>query len=305
MSAPGFLLGEATASEKLSRDRLTFEAWGARLSPEQYLERERLLRATEHARWSMHTWVLRLPNGVVVASCETFRLNLVPGGALEVVASVFVERPLRGVGMASRLTGALVAHRREAGIDGLVLFSEVGTEIYARAGFRVLPAPTRRIAASPGAMPLGSAERSFDSIRVLRAGLREGDLHLRVDRALFDWHHARSGFYARMLGLEPIDSVGATVDGVTGLWAADVKGGVLRLLDVSGERGASMDGLLELAARVAHRHGLSAVELWDDAHSLTLGGPPPFQRDDDLPMGVAFTPRGELALGPLSRAFWA
>ncbi len=126
MSLPGFRLCEAAAGDKLTRDKLTYEAWGDRLTLPQYLTRERLLRASGHARSGLHTWLLRLPNGVVVASAETYRLPLTPAGALEVVASVFVERPLRGVSMATRLIDALVAQRREAGLDGLVLFSEVG-----------------------------------------------------------------------------------------------------------------------------------------------------------------------------------
>src|SRR4051812_26925324 len=147
----GFLLGEASAAEKVARDRLTYEAWGSGLTREQYLDRERILRQTDQGRLGMRTWVLRVPNGVVMASCETFRLPLLPTGVAEVIASVFVDSPLRGARMASRLMKALVAHRKAAGIDALLLFSEVGERLYAHAGFHALPMPTRRWAATPAA----------------------------------------------------------------------------------------------------------------------------------------------------------
>ena len=78
MENPGFLLTEMSAPEKVARDRLTFSAWGAGLTRDQYLTRERLLSQTDHGRLDMRTWALRVPNGVIMASCETFRLPLLP-----------------------------------------------------------------------------------------------------------------------------------------------------------------------------------------------------------------------------------
>lgn len=307
MIVPGFHLGLATASERLARDRLTFEAWGQRLGPSQYLDRERTLRGTDHARLSMHSWVLRLPNGFVVASCETFRLSLQPAGAVEVVASVFVERTMRGARMGSRLMAALVAHRREAGLDGLVLFSEVGTGLYEQVGFRPLPAPTRRVAAcSPTASTPGVlAADALPALFALRDRRREGRLDLQLTEPLVDWHLERARFYARTLG-RPLPAGLGAIDGEVGaLFVPDFKNGLVRVLEASGPPGGSLEGVLAAAAGEAARLGLSHVELWDDAHSRELRGPPALPRADDLPMGRSFTPRGELFLGPLGRACWA
>ncbi|MFM2152395.1 MAG: hypothetical protein RL199_830 [Pseudomonadota bacterium] len=306
MSAPGFRLCEASAGDRLSRDKATYEAWGTRLTLPQYLERERLLRGTVRARRDMQTWLLRLPNDVVVASAETFRLPLSPAGALEVIASVFVERPLRGVGMASRLIESIGTNRREAGLDGLVLFSEVGAGLYARAGFRLLPAPTRRWPARPSTRSSRiTITEDVGPLIAARAHWRADPLDLRVDAALVEWHLGRTKFYREVLDLPVSGGVGALTDDACVLWAADVKAGVLRLLDASGRPGADLSPLVEAAADEAARHGLTHVELWDDTHSLALEGGTPFERDDDLPMGLAFTPRGELMMGALPRLAWA
>jgi GNAT superfamily N-acetyltransferase len=302
MIGPGFRLGEATAPERTARDRLTFDAWGDRLTRAQYLDRERTLRQTTHGRIGMHSWVLRLPNLVVAASCETFRLPLAPGGVVEVVASVYVDPPLRGVRMASRLMEALVESRREAGVDGLVLFSEVGHAIYAHHGFKVLPAPTRGAPARPAppGTPPALGRAALPMLLERRNALRTGQIGLQLLDTLVDWHLARAAFYARALARPEPESVGMIDGEVVARWVADYKNDVLRVLP-----GASLTGILARAGAEAASLGLAGVELWDDAHSVLLAGPLPIDRGDDVPMGLSFTPRGELFLGPLSRACWA
>lgn len=308
MSYAGFLLRDAGAGERLQRNRMTHEAWGTGLTVGEYLERERRLRQTAHGRLAMRTWLLKVPNGVTLASCETFRLRLRPDATIEVIASVFVDRPLRGAGIASRLLRALVEDRREAGLDALVLFSEVGPTLYERLGFRRLPAPTRRLEAEPGAPPAG--------VRLLRAGelpaalalrqaLRGGAPGLELDETIFGWHLERSRVYAEAQRRAGVESIGATDGKVLLLWSGDFKDKALRVLEASGPQGASLERVLDAATRVASDAGLLGVELWDDCHSLRLGGPEPAERLDDLPMGIAFTAAGAAALGPLSRAFWA
>ena len=308
MRAPGFHLGQATAPERLTRDRLTQQSWGDRLTAAQYLDRERTLRQTDHARLAMHTWVLRLENGVVVARCETYRLALQPGGVVEVIASVFVDRPLRGVGMASRMLELLVENRREAGIDALLLFSEVGESIYERAGFQRLPGPMRHAVARPYTVPSSVRRLTIDDLPALRdrrERWREGRIDVVLSDALLEWHRARSAFYAQALGRDDSPVIGVASDDAAVLWAVDHKAGLLRLLEASGAPGSALEPLLLAAADEAATLGLTGAELWDDDHSLTLKGGAAHEREDDLAMGLAFTPRGELFLGPLSRLSWA
>ena len=47
----------ATETERAARDAVTFPEWGTRLTLEQYLERERVLRAHPFSR-GMRTWFL-------------------------------------------------------------------------------------------------------------------------------------------------------------------------------------------------------------------------------------------------------
>ena len=308
MIGAGFFLDEATAGERTARDRLTYDAWGGRLTREQYLDRERILRQTEHGRHAMHTWVLRLSSRVIVASCETFRLPLSPRGAIEVIASVYVERPLRGVKMASRMMEALVQSRREAGIDALLLFSEVGTEIYARAGFKPLPAPVRSWGNASGESvrpvewltrdDLGSALES-------REAVRDGRVDVRLTESVIDWHLERAAFYRQTLGLPGTDRIGARCGGVQAIWVPDFKNNVLRVLDATGPADVSLEPVIEAACRESAALGLDGVELWDDPVSARLQGGAVRLRDDDIPMGQAFSPIGELFLGAVSRACWA
>ena len=60
----------ATDAEKIQRDHVTFPEWGTRLTLDQYLERERVLREHPFSR-GMRTWLL-VDGGDVLGSCETF-----------------------------------------------------------------------------------------------------------------------------------------------------------------------------------------------------------------------------------------
>jgi GNAT superfamily N-acetyltransferase len=304
----GFILDVATAAERVARDRLTYDAWGQRLTREQYLDRERILRQTDHGRLSMHSWVLRVPNGVIVASCETFRLPLLPMGDVEVIASVFVDPPLRGARMASRLIAALVKNRREAGLDGMILFSEVGATIYERLGFALLPSPTRRWPAGAGG-PRGNATLlgagDLASALAFRNEARATQVDLRIMEHVFGWHAARSAFYGATLPRTLSDAIGARAGQVQVLWVPDFKCNVLRIMDATGPAGASLEEVIAPARVQARIMELDSVELWDDPVSARLPGGETLTRTDDLPMGLAFTPRGSLFLGPLSRSCWA
>jgi GNAT superfamily N-acetyltransferase len=305
--APGFFLTEASAAERTARDRLTYEAWGRKLTREQYLDRERLLRQTDHGRMAMHTWALRVPNGVIMATCETFRLPLLHNGAVEVIASVYVDPPLRGARMASRMISALVAHRREAGLDGLILFSEVGVDLYGREGFRLLPSPTRVWGLSTETAPPVRVIRDEELAEALdwRNRVREGRVDLRLLESIVDWHLTRAQFYAETLERPLSSIVGARFGDVQALWVPDYKSNALRVIDATGPAGASLDQVMAVAGREAAVLGFDRTELWDDAVSVNLTGGTELAREDDLPMGIAFTPRGELFMGPVSRACWA
>jgi hypothetical protein len=209
--------------------------------------------------------------------------------------------------MASRLIDALVKARREAGLDALILFSEVGTELYETLGFKALPAPRRSWPAgwSAGAEAERAEREALSVLLEERRRLRADRVDLLVTEWLADWHLERARFYARVLRRPEPRHVGARANGCVAIWCADFKSDALRLLDLSGPPHADPAPVLAAAAREAKELGLERVELWDDGQSALLGPPGTEFRDDDLPMGQSFSPRGELFLGAFSRACWA
>src|ERR1051325_6568526 len=71
-----------------ARDRLSFDAWGARHSLEQYLERQARLREHVWARDALVTWLLVDDGGAALSSCETFRMQSFQNGAAGVTLGV-------------------------------------------------------------------------------------------------------------------------------------------------------------------------------------------------------------------------
>jgi hypothetical protein len=122
---------------------------------------------------------------------------------------------------------------------------------------------------------------------------------------IYCWHRERALFYARTQSRPMPLSIGARLGESQALWVPDFKSNVLRVIDATGRPDDSLDPLLNALAREAAELGFRHVELWDDAVSLRLTGGEPLPRTDDVPMGQAFTPRGALFMGPLSRACWA
>ena len=138
----------ATEAQKQERDLLTAEAWGAGLSAEAYLRREKRLRALAVPRLGMRTWLLVDGIDRVLSHCETLTFASVirPGeneawGQSYGVASVFTEGRLRKRGYATRMLD-LVSRSlsQERGAHAVVLYSDVGVSQYARSGFVARPA---------------------------------------------------------------------------------------------------------------------------------------------------------------------
>src|SRR2546429_2590439 len=98
-------LVQADEAERLALDRLTYQAWGTRLDPAQYLEREARLRAHPWSQQALTSWLLLSDGGELLSSCETYRMDSFAAGAPGAtfgVASVFTEPRLRGHGHGSQ-----------------------------------------------------------------------------------------------------------------------------------------------------------------------------------------------------------
>jgi len=294
-------LAAASEAQKRERDLLTWQAWGARLTPEQYLEREARLRAHPWTRAGMATWLLLDDAGQVLASCESFRMSSrLRGpegaecwGASFGIASVFTEERLRGRGFASRMT-ALVAERLAAEPDAhaALLFSDVGPEIYARSGGYVArPAVDRSLAAEPG-----EARAEVDALfteeaiaaELSRLPLPEDAILVWPTAIQLDWHLERERVYAGLLGRERPAAWGARAGGGAAFWSADFKNDRLVVLLLRATAAGEAAALLRAARRTAAGAGLARVQLWDSGCGVDLdrveGAGPALARDGGLPM---------------------
>jgi GNAT superfamily N-acetyltransferase len=297
------VLSEANEEEKAGRDVLSYEAWGAGLSAEQYLARERALRAH---RWpasgAMTTWALRDGAGRIVASCETFAvpaaLDGTPRGRAYAVASVYAEPALRGRGHATALMRALGDELRARDPHALaaVLFSDVGVELYARAGYAPRPA-IDRVAAPAAGEPADGVDELFTAeggaldraaAELFPAPAR--GLWLAPSGAQADWHRERERLYARAQGRPPLGAWGARRGGGALLWAADWKHERLCGLFYRATSEAEATALLGCARRVAARAGLAHVVLWHDPAQPWPSSFAARERADAIPMLRPFAP---------------
>ena len=285
----------ATEAEKVARDRVTFPEWGTRLTLEQYLERERELRAHAFSR-GMRTWLLA-EGDEVLASCETFdNVSRVGGGEVGVtwsIASVYVEAQHRGRGHATRLMDLVAEEATRLGVQACVLFSDVGTRSYERSGFGAVE-PAEEWVMSPlaprgerdgvrGQSLDGSASHAtseaLGEARDRRSTLelheklfpspppspregRGGALVLIPTAEQFDWAFARERLYARFLSRTAPLTRSARSGAAHATWAAYFKANELIILWLQPGSPEETRAVLDVARAEAHRCGLDRVRLW-------------------------------------------
>jgi GNAT superfamily N-acetyltransferase len=290
----------ASDEQMVRRDALTYSEWGKLLTPEGYAARELRLRAHPWARADMRTWLLCDEAGDVLASCETFRTDsflrapdgaLIPGDSFA-IASVFTEERLRGRGYATRLMDLLAAElERQPRAHAALLFSDVGPRIYARSGYRELPAWDWHLSPAPGA-PGESVDVLLGEKDVVRGLTRmrrpEVPFFFWPTPAQIDWHLERGRIYVEHLGCSLPQSCGAAVGESTALWGLVGRSAELTVLMLDARSPGEATALLEAARREASRSGLSRVVLWEEP-SLTpllplVEGATRVARDGSLPM---------------------
>jgi GNAT superfamily N-acetyltransferase len=311
----------ATDAQKLQRDAVTYSEWGKLLSPEDYVARELRLRAHPWAHANMRTWLLCADDGAALASCETFRTDsfqrapdgsLLPGDSFA-IASVFTEERLRGQGHATRLMDLLASElERQPRAHSALLFSDVGPRLYARSGYRELPAWDWHLSPSPGppGEPVDSLLRASDIGPALgRMRRPEVPFFFWPTPAQLDWHLERGRIYVEHLGCSLPPSAGATVGGSTALWGLVGRSAELTVLMLDARSPAEATSLLEAARREAHGAGLSRVVLWEEPGNASLlpllAGATRVARDGSLPMVRPLRPDPRLpALLPVPRGLW-
>ena len=270
----------ASEEQKLERDRVTFPEWGARLSLPQYLERERALRAHPFSR-GMRTWLLT-DGPEVLASCETYdnRSQVGPHrGVSWSIASVYVEERHRRRGHATRLMDLLAEEAARREVQACVLFSDVGTAIYERAGFQVLPDLHDWV--------LGPREGEVPACDLWVPVVSEppaGELVLQPSLEQLDWALERERLYARFLSRVGPSVHSAQAGAARATWAAYFKANELIILWLSPGTPDETLAVLNVARAEAHRCGLGQVRLWAVPGAPLPQGASQQKRKDELPM---------------------
>jgi hypothetical protein len=255
-------LRKAVPDQAQDRDRLTHEAWGQRLTIEQFVARETRLRGHPFATAGMTSWQLVDDDDRVLSSCETFRMRSridEHDGHTYGVASVFTEGRLRGRGLATqmldRVMSQLVAEDPRA--QASILFSDVGAPIYERVGFQARPAVDLILPASPGS--ISPEVEPLTEIPPFQIPDRPRAFQVVPSVDQIDWHLERARIYAEILAVPGPPFLGArTADGLA-LWCANQKVGELYVLLLEGE----VAPLLGAAQNAALACGLRAVRVWD------------------------------------------
>lgn len=265
-------LVEATEEEKLARDPLCHTAWGTRLTPEQFFERERRLRGHPWARERMITWLWKDDRGEVLASCETFRMDSVIAGtdwgSTYGVASVFTEPRLRGRGYCTGMMKALVQRLRESDprAQGSILFSDVGAPLYERAGYVARAGMDRVWSPLPGD-PREGVDASFTDADVPREQaampVPEASFVVWPSAGQLDWHLERERAYSALMQRPRPSHCGARVGDSRAFWMGDLKDGRLMVLMLQAGSAEDATALLQSARRVAHAAQLGEVRLYD------------------------------------------
>ncbi len=296
------LVRPARAHELNEIDRDSYSSWGKGLTPDQYLHREQVLREHPWSRDAMKTWLLEDPrSGERLASCETFRMtsrhHAEPGTTFG-ICSVFVPEEHRGHGHASTLLSFLVPLLKSTtpNLHAIILFSDVGEKIYARLGYRSIPALSTRWSAlelqqyfSPSQararlLEIGYLHDSRPTKASWSKRDRTASFELCASTAQADWHWEREAFYRLQLQLPRADShaVLAANGECHAAWTFDVREKKFRILWLDASSAEEEALFLSLAAHEAIRSGCDEIEFWGEAQ--TPGKIFSREETDSLPM---------------------
>jgi GNAT superfamily N-acetyltransferase len=313
-------LREATDAEKVARDAVTYPEWGTRLTIEQYLEREGVLRAHPFSR-GMRTWLL-VQAGAVLASCETYENASRVGderGVSWSIASVYTEPDLRGRGHCTRLMDLLVRRAEREGLQACVLFSDVGERLYARSGYVAVRQPldwVLDVPSEPSGRPSDSSTGVPPSAHGGPLPLVEqiplprldapvaGTLQLEPSLEQLDWALAREALYARFLKRCRPQVHTARRGSAHATWAAYFKSNELIILWLHPGTAEETAALLDAARAQAHQCGLERVRLWAPPGLTAPPAVSPEKRKDELPMWRALGPRRLTSWTHVQRALW-
>lgn len=131
------LLEDASWPELLPVFRETYRIWSPGLGPEDY---RRYLYLQQSHRWSRknYRYLALKRNGRVVCSCKLYTVQIGSRGRsfkFGGLGAVFTQPEERGLGYASELMEEVIELTHSSDYDGLLLFSDIGPQLYEQFGF--------------------------------------------------------------------------------------------------------------------------------------------------------------------------
>lgn len=270
-----FKLIELNHEQKSALDLLTYAEWGTKLSVEEFLKREDLLRATKWARENMVTWGLTLASGEIVSSCESFRVDFNSlGGLVSVyeIASVFTPESLRGKGYATQLMNDVMqtVEARDSKCSGWILYSDIKPSYYAKMGYEIF-------SNHDWALPAKETTRSIDveffsghsaiseNLKTLSdKKLSDTSISAALSFEEFEWIQTREIFYSEQLKRKRLAFAGASFGESFLLWSVDYKKDQMLILCHDFANAQEMETLLASAQKLALQHGLTQVCVWEE-----------------------------------------
>lgn len=294
--------------------KLWHQAWYAQCSREAHHAYRMRLFTTPWARKNLEVLVLE-ENGAPLSGMMALSFRMKLGGRrLKVagVAAVVTAPEQRGRGLAARLMS--IAHRRfqDSGHDAALLFSDIGTDYYARFGY--VPWPTTRftLQVPPGSLARGYQVRAarmsdLPALRALQDGFQK-PFAFKLERPVAYWRHQHSRALGRdeLLGITP-PSWGRFVIETKNNLVAYIRLAVRdRLLVVSEaahlpRRENALAELIADRARVAKADGISLLAPESLVDALRL---PVARREAcDKMMVASLSPKAP-DVSPVSHCFW-
>lgn len=118
------------------------EVWGRGISFQDYLEYHCLIREHPWSKENYQHLVLVDDSSHIFSSCKIYQHQLRIDSEilrLGALGAVFTPKANRRMGYASQMLSYLIDLLKEQEFDLVMLFSDIGTEFYARLGFQLIP----------------------------------------------------------------------------------------------------------------------------------------------------------------------
>jgi GNAT superfamily N-acetyltransferase len=187
----------------------TFEIWNEGLSRPAYGQWNRAQLQTPWGRRHLQRYASIDDEGHVLATAKQYHFNVRVGdreGWMCGIGAVFTPPEHRGRGYASRLVEELVVRSGREGALLAALFSEIGSEFYARLGFEVVPLDevtivVNRKGGAPAMLVRAGEERDLEAVAAMNeTRAATAPFALRRDRGLVHYALAKKRLLA---GLGP------------------------------------------------------------------------------------------------------